>query len=449
MTQRTRREFLRRTVTAMGLAGVERLSQMNALAQSTPSYKALVCVFMLGGNDGFNTVVPMDSAPYTAYKNIRGGLGLPTGSATLLPVSTSAGNQYGLNGGLQQVHPLWAQKKLAVIANMGLLVQPVSRAQYLANAVALPTNLFSHSDQTTQMQSGVPSSGAGTGWAGRLADAVQAMNGAATFPSSVSIAGPALFCTGNAVQSASLVPGFDLSLGGMNFWPQSAAAAKKAALQEMLTFSNGLTLVQQANSVMSNAMSLNAMLKSAGTGGGITTVFPGTSLGNQLKEVAKIIKLRTATGMTRQVFFCSIGGFDTHGAQDWTHWDLLRNVGEAMRAFYDSTVELGVAEQVTTFTASEFGRTLQPSGVGTDHGWGSHHLIMGGAVKGGEVYGTFPSYALTGPDDSGSRGALIPTTSTDQFGATLAKWFGVPAGSMASVFPNVGNFGVQDIGFLV
>ena len=304
MNQNTRRDFLRRTATAMGLMGVERLSQMNALAQSSPSYKALVCIFLFGGNDGFNTVVPMDSGPYTAYKNIRGGLGLPTGSATLLPVSTGAGSQYGLNSGLQQVHPLWAQKKLAVVANMGLLVQPVSRAQYLGNSVTLPTNLFSHSDQTTQMQSGVPSSGAGTGWAGRLADAVAAMNGAATFPSSVSISGPALFCTGNAVQSASLVPGFDLSLNGMNLWPQSAADAKKAAFQELLTFHSGLTLVQQANKVMSDAMSLNSMLKSLSAGGGMTTVFPGTSLGKQLKEVAKIMKLRTTTGMTRLVF-CS------------------------------------------------------------------------------------------------------------------------------------------------
>jgi uncharacterized protein (DUF1501 family) len=448
MINNTRRHFLRRTASAMGLMGLERLGRMNALAQSGPSYKALVCVFLFGGNDGFNTVVPMDSAPYNAYKNIRGGLGLPTTSATLLPVTTTAGALYGLNSGLQQVHPLWAQKKLAVIANMGLLVQPVSRAQYLANSVALPTNLFSHSDQTTQMQSGVPSSGAGTGWAGRLADAVQAMNGASTFPPSVSISGPALFCTGNAIQSASLLPGFDLSLSGMNLWPQSAGTAKKAGFQQMLTFHNGLTLVQQANKVMSDAMSLNSMLSGLGSGGGLATVFPGTSLGNQLKEVAKIIKLRNATGMTRQVFFCSIGGFDTHGAQDWTHWDLLRNVGDAMRAFYDATVELGIPEQVTTFTASEFGRTLQPSGVGTDHGWGSHHLIMGGAVKGGEIYGTFPTYALAGPDDSGSRGALIPTTSTDQFGATLAKWFGVPPAAMAGVFPNIGNFGVQDLGFL-
>lgn len=448
MNSHTRRDFLRRTAAAMSLLGVERFSRMNALAQSGSGYKALVCIFMFGGNDGFNTVVPMDSAPYNAYKSIRGNLGLPTGSASLLPVTTTAGAQYGLNSGLQQVHPLWAQKKLAVVANMGLLVQPVTRAQYLSQAVTLPSNLFSHSDQTTQMQSGVPSSGSGTGWAGRLADAVQAMNGASSFPPSVSIAGPVLFCTGNAVKSASLLPGFELNLSGMNLWPQSAAATKKAAFQQMLTFNNGLTLVQEANKVMADAMSLNAMLESIPDGGGFTTVFPGTSLGTQLKEVAKIIKLRNSTGMMRQVFFCSISGFDTHGSQDWTHWDLLSNVGGAMRAFYDATVEMGVADQVTAFTASEFGRTLQPSGVGTDHGWGSHHLVMGGSVKGGEMYGTFPTYALGGPDDTGTRGALIPTTSTGQFGATLAKWFGVAPASMASIFPNIANFAVQDIGFM-
>lgn len=444
----TRRNFLRRTGAAMGLMGAQHLGALNALAQSSSNYRALVCVFLFGGNDGFNTVVPMDTSGYNAYKSIRGSLALPTGSAQLLPVTTSTGAQFGLNGGLSQLQPLWAQKKLGAIVNMGLLVAPVSRAQYLSNAAPLPSNLFSHSDQTNQMQSGVPSSGGGSGWAGRVADAVQATNGAASFPASVSMAGPVLFCTGNQVQSASLIPGFDLTMNGMNLWPASAAAAKKTAFQEILTFDSGMAMVQSANKVMSDAVNLNAILKGLTANAGINTVFPGTSIGNQLKEVAKIIKLRTTTGMSRQVFFCSVGGFDTHSAQDWGHWDLLRNVGDAMRAFYDATVELGIPDSVTAFTASEFGRTLQPSGTGTDHGWGSHHLIMGGALKGGEIYGTFPTYALSGPDDTANRGAMIPTTSTDQFGATLAKWFGVPAASMATVFPNIGNFAVKDLGFL-
>ncbi|MBL8227210.1 MAG: DUF1501 domain-containing protein [Bryobacterales bacterium] len=442
----TRRDFLRTAAAAAGMLGIERFGMMSALAQTAPNYKALVCVFLFGGNDGHNTVVPMGTQAYNAYKAARGGLALPTANTQLLPVNAANGTPFGLNSGLQAIHPLWAQKRLAVVANMGMLVQPTSRAQFLANAVPLPTNLFSHSDQVVQMQSGAPNTGVGTGWAGRVADAVT--TGPVGFPPSVSLAGPQLFCTGNKVQSASLIPGFDLSLGGMSIWPQSAADGRKTAFQEMLTFDNGLALVQSANNVMSDAMALNGMLKSLSASGGLTTVFPGTSLGNQLKEVAKIMKLRGSLGVTRQVFFCSIGGFDTHGSQDWMHWDLLRQVGQAMNAFYNATVELGVADQVVTFTASEFGRTLQPSGAGSDHGWGNHQLVMGGAVKGGDVFGAFPTMALGGPDDTGSRGAMIPTTSVDQFGATLARWFGVPAASMPAIFPNLGKFAVQDLQFV-
>ena len=186
----------------------------------------------------------------------------------------------------------------------------------------------------------------------------------------------------------------------------------------------------------------------SGASATINTAFPGTSLGAQLLQVAKIIKLRTSTGMSRQVFFCSLGGFDTHGAQSWQHWDLLRQVSEALAAFYNATLEMGIPDRVTAFTLSDFGRTLQPSGSGSDHGWGSHHLILGGAVQGGAVYGTFPSLALGGPDDSGSRGAFIPTTSLDQYGATLAAWLGVPVGQLQAVFPNIAKFNAPTVGFM-
>jgi uncharacterized protein (DUF1501 family) len=277
---------------------------------------------------------------------------------------------------------------------------------------------------------------------------VQSLNGASTFPASVSMAGSALFCAGNVVQSASLVPGFDLSLDGMNAWPNSAAAAKMQALQEIITFDTGLALVQSANQVRQDALTLNAMLKGLNAGTPLNTAFPQTTLGQQLQQVAQIIRLRGATGMSRQVFFCSLGGFDTHSGQSWAQWDLLRQVSEAMAAFYSATQEMGVADQVTSFTESDFGRTLQPSGTGSDHGWGSHHLVMGGAVKGGDLYGTFPTLALGGPDDSGNRGALIPSTSLDQYGATTAKWFGVSAAALPAVFPNLANFQATDLGFL-
>jgi uncharacterized protein (DUF1501 family) len=312
----------------------------------------------------------------------------------------------------------------------------------------VPTNLFSHADQQIQMQAGNPNGSGGTGWAGRIADAVQSMNGASSFPPSISMAGSALFCTGNVVQSASLIPGFDLTLDGMTGWPASAAAAKVQGLQEILTFDTGLALVQSANKVHQDAITLNGLLKSLNAGTPLSTVFPQTGIGQQLQQVAQIIRLRASTGMSRQVFFCSLGGFDTHSGESWAQWDLLRQVSDGLMALYNATIEMGVPDQVTTFTESDFGRTLQPSGSGSDHGWGSHHLVMGGAVKGGDVYGTFPTLALGGPDDANNRGVLIPTSSLDQYGATMAKWFGVSAAAMPQVFPNLANFATADLGFL-
>jgi len=430
-----------------GTALLARLGHLNALAQGAPpDYKALVCVFLTGGNDGHNTIVPLTQSEFDAYKATRGSIALPDNNGALLTVETPEAVPYGLNPGLAAIHPLWAQGKLGVLANTGMLVQPVTRAQFLANAVPVPTNLFSHSDQIQQMQSGVPSSSGATGWGGRAADALQSMNGASTFPASISVTGPSLFCTGGIVQSASLLPGFAMDASGMQLWPQAAADARRTGLQQVLEFDSGLALVQAANQVRKDAIALSALL--AGGSATVNTVFPGTNLGTQLREVAKIIKLRATTGINRQVFFCSLGGFDTHGAQSWQHWDLLRQVSEALAAFYNATLELGVADRVTAFTLSDFGRTLQPSGAGTDHGWGNHHLLLGGAVLGGRVYGSFPTLALGGPNDSGSRGAMIPTTSIDQYGATLATWFGVPPSQVASVFPNIGNFPTANLGFL-
>lgn len=427
-----------------------RLGWMNALAQSqnTPAdYRALVCVFLVGGNDGHNTVVPLGQAQFNAYKAARGTLALPDNNGPLLAVETPDGTPYGLNNGLAKLHPYWAQGRLAVLANTGMLVQPVTRTEFLANTKKVPTNLFSHSDQIQQMQTAIPSSSGGTGWGARAMDVLNPLNAGSSFPAAVSTAGPALFCTGSLVQSASLLPGFDLDPSGLNLWPQSAALARKNGIQQVLEFDSGLALIQAANKVRKDAFDLNALLR--GGSATITTAFPGTSLGNQLRQVAKIIKLRGTTGMSRQVFLCSIGGFDTHGSQSWQHWDLLSQVADALDAFQKTMeTELAIPEKVTAFTLSDFGRSLQPSGSGSDHGWGNHHLILGGAVQGGRVYGTFPNLALGGPDDCGSRGVLIPTTSTEQYGATLARWLGVPDAQLGSVFGGLGAFQGTDLGFL-
>lgn len=442
--QATRRHFMRLgaalTASALGAGGAAR-------AQTSGDYKALVCIFLFGGNDGHNMVVPMGSTAYAAYRAARGPLALPDGSATLLPVSTPDGTAYGLNSGLGAVAPLWAQQKLAVLANVGTLVRPVTRAEVLAGTAALPPNLFSHSDQMLQQQAG-NTGGSGTGWGGRLADGVRARNGASRFPASVSMAGQSLFSAGASVPSASLIPDFDLAPNGLRAWPDSAAAARRAAAQQVLAFDNGMALVQAANQVRQDAFTLNGLLGAAAGNTTLATAFPGYDLAYQLRHVARIIKLRASTGMSRQVFFVGMGGFDTHASQNWTHWDLMRQLGESMAAFYAATVELGVAAQVTTVTQSDFGRTLQPSGTGSDHGWGNHQLVMGGAVKGGQVYGRFPHPALGGPDDAGSRGMLIPGTALEQVGATLALWFGVPTSELATLFPALPQFGSANLGFM-
>jgi len=441
----SRRQWLK----GLGGAGlVAGLGRMNMFAQASfPDYKALVCIFMAGGNDGHNTIIPQSSAAFNAYKAARGSLALPDGNGAILPITSAAdGTPYAFNPGLQAIHPLWAGGKLAVLANTGVLVQPTTRTEYLNNLKPVPTNLFSHSDQVQQMQSGFPSTTGGSGWGGRAADILQPSNGSSTFPTAVSISGPALFCAGNVIQSASLLPGFNLDPSGMSLWPQSAATARMNGLQQLLQLDSGLALVQAANQSRKDALALNSML--AGSSATLNTVFPGTSIGQQLQQVAKIIKLRSSTGMARQVFFCSIGGFDTHGSQSWQHWDLLNDLSQAMLAFYNATDEMGIPDKITQFTLSDFGRSLQPSGSGSDHGWGNHHLILGGAVQGGSLYGTFPTMALGGPDDSGTRGVMIPTTSLDQYGATLASWFGVPAGSLNSVFPNLNNFATTNLGFM-
>lgn len=438
-----RRDVLRLAGTLAGAAA------LGARAQAQqPDYKALVCVLLAGGNDGHNMIVPLDDAPYAAYRAARGALALPDASARLLPVQTPAGQRYGLNSGLQAIAPLWSQGRLAVVANMGPLAAPTTRAQYLAGTAALPGNLFSHSDQIVQALVGNASGAGGTGWGARSVDALIARNSNPRFPAAVSMAGSSLFCTGGKVASASLVPGFDLGADGMSTWPESAAQARARALGEILQIDQGVVLVQAANRVRTDARELNALLRAGSSAAAIATPFPGTALGQQLLQVARLMKLRDSAGVGRQVFFCSLGGFDTHSAQGWTHWDLLRQLGEALAAFHAATQELGLASQVTSFTQSDFGRTLQPSGSGSDHGWGNHQLVLGGGVRGGEVYGRFPTLELGGADDAGNRGVLIPSTALEQFGATLARWFGVPANELPTVFPNLAAFAPATLGFM-
>ncbi len=447
----SRRNFLRSScssVAALGLTGAfGRFGAMNLMAQST-DYKALVCIFLVGGNDGNNLLVPLDSTRFQQYTNVRGQLALT--QAQLLAVTAQTGSAaYGLHPALPELQPIFNQKKLAFVANVGMLVQPTTQAQYQQQTANLPTDLFNHAGQQSQWQSSIANSAGQTGWAGRAADAMSPVYASSSgFPIACSVAGNTLMLTGQSTQPAGIVPGGALTVSGSD--GSAAAVARDNAFQQLLTFNSGLSVVQAASSQMSSALQVDAVLAKAIAGApALTTVFPSTPLGQQLQQIAQIIQVRAQLGMKRQIFFCSLTGFDTHYNQMLYQQNSLAPLSQGMSAFYKATQELGVSQQVTTFTESEFGRTLQPSsGVGTDHAWGSHHIIMGDAVFGGDVYGTFPQLVLNGPDDATGRGTWIPTTAVDQFGATLADWFGLNSASLNSVFPNLVNFATQKLGFL-
>ncbi len=443
--KRSRRDFLRsgcRTLSTIGAAAAfGQAGLISARAQSTGDYKALVCIFLFGGNDANNLLVPNDAASYATYQKIRQNLAIAQGSLVAIhdPVSNSG---FGLHPSFAPLGPLYnTSKRLALVANVGTLVQPVphnaTTGLPLLNSVPLPVNLYSHSDQQTEWQNGVPQGGVNTGWSGRLADKVAGVGG--LVPPSIGISGNALQLVGQTTQQSAIsTSNFGLSA--------PATDAGSTALQQMLNLSSGVTLVQAAQNSLNSADAVAKAVDAALNGStALGVTFPNSDIGTQLAEVAKIIQVRGALGAGRQIFFCSQGGYDTHSGQLAQQVQLYGNLANALLAFDTAMGQLGVANNVTTFTESDFGRTFQPNGnAGTDHGWGSHALVMGGAVKGGQLYGRFPTQALAGPDDSGNRGTWVPSTSVDQYGAAMAKWFGVSAqADLDYVFPNLKSFGYQ------
>jgi uncharacterized protein (DUF1501 family) len=430
---------------AGNLLGFRPFGMLNALAQTTSDYKALVCIFMFGGNDANNMLIPFDTNGYSNYATIRGPLALAQN--TLLPLTPQP--NFALHPSLPEVQSLFNSGNLAFLANVGTLLQPTTRAQYQANSIVPPSNLFSHPDQQLEWQNQMDSSAGSTGWAGRMADKMNTQfNPGALVPMIASISGDTLFCNGTGTSPVAVGSG---GPGAASCSDQSYCSSRQATSQQFANMSSGVSLIQEDNEITNNAFTYNTVLSSAlNSATPLTTVFPTTTpFGAQLAEVAKLINVRAALGVKRQIFFVGAGNFDTHSAQLATQATLLAEVSPALLAFYQALQEMNLANQVTAFTCSDFARTFQPnSSNGTDHAWGSHHIILGGAVKGGQIYGTFPTQALGGPDDVGSNGRWIPSTASAQYAATLAQWFGLSTADLPYVLPYIGNFSTNNLGFL-
>lgn len=436
--------------------------QIPSRAGALPSdYKALVCLFLNGGNDANNLIVPIGEGPattpgtYAAYAAARGNLALPrTDLLPITPKTTDDGRSWALHAAVPELHALFNSGRAAFLANVGTLVYPTTRAQWQANSVPLPRQLFSHSDQQVQWQNSVPDKPSATGWGGRLADLVNAFNTNNEISMSISIAGKNTFQVGREVSQYAVTTTGAVALAGSTATSGSDYARFQA--QKDLFGQEHAALLEAAfggisRGAISDAELLNSVLSRSPA---IATTFPNTTAGNQLRMAARLIAAAPNLGLRRQIFFVQLGGWDTHAAQlvnaaptTGTHANLLAQVSQAVNAFHNAIVELGCVDQVTLFTSSDFGRTFRSNGNGSDHGWGNHQFIMGGAVKGTEIYGRMPTLQISGPDDT-TQGRWIPTTSVDEYAATLATWFGVSSSDLPIVLPNIGRFANPNLGFL-
>ncbi|MEO8019823.1 MAG: DUF1501 domain-containing protein [Pseudomonadota bacterium] len=458
----TRRVVLQRAMHlgAMGVAtplAINLAAIGEAAAFDNSDYKALVCIFMYGGNDYANTVVPYDNTNYDAYSAIRGGGagqatgGIAYGRAQLdaTALTPSGGQvltddlQYALAPQLTGLKSLFDQGKVAVQLNVGPLIKPTTLAQYLSTnraANPLPPKLFSHNDQQSVWQSN-STEGSTVGWGGRLGDLALSSNGGNSLLTCISAAGNAVFVAGQTALQYQVSPGGAVRIAALN-------TPLRDALNAIITRNSTHLLENEYAIVTKRSMDFEGVVNTALAGVNPVTVFPASNpLGAQLKIVARLIGARATLGLKRQVFFVSLGGFDNHNLLMQDHPNLMTRVNAAMSAFYAATVELGVADKVTTFTASDFGRTLSSNADGSDHGWGSHHFVMGGAVHGGRFYGTAPHVSIQ-TDDQVGQGRLLPSTSVDEFAATLSRWFGCATNELPGILPNVGNFTNTNLGFI-
>jgi uncharacterized protein (DUF1501 family) len=478
----SRRRFIRQAAcAALGTgalsSAIRDLRFINSAVAQSPinDYKALVCIFLSGGNDSNNLIIPTIPSEYADYNAIRTDvLSIPlTGAPNVaLPISSlnSDGHEYGLHPACPELATLFQENKLAVLFNTGTLVFPMTRSQFQAGILERPPQLFSHSDQVTQWQTSIPDRPPLTGWGGRCADLVAAMQPNAPISLCVTLGGANTFEVGNIVSQYSVTTSGAINLAFVT-------GARLQALTNILALPSPNLQVQAYANVNQHAVQTGGMLNAAIATTSATNYWTvpfrttitsptggnafGSSLASQLRMVARLIEAgnRSAAGggfgMKRQIFFCQVGGYDLHSGQTpgpgqttvGSHANLLAELSQGMFAFQRAMEQLGLSNNVTTFTASDFGRTFPCNGDGSDHGWGAHHLIMGSAVNGRRTYGKFPTLAINGPDDT-STGRWIPTTSIDQYFATLATWFGVDNGNLQTVFPNLNRFSSPNLGFV-
>jgi uncharacterized protein (DUF1501 family) len=439
-------------------------------------YRALVCIFLHGGNDGNNTIVPLHAdanlSNYALYSSLRTQQGLAQAQNSLLPFSVPRiGNlTYGFHQTLgvgntnNGLYELWGQNKMAIVTNVGTLVRPTTKAQMSDLTHPKPYNMYSHTDQAAQHQSGRSDEQAFTGWGGRLSDQrSSADNPASLVPMITSIAGAQLFTAGQTTLPLAIVGAptpLNQVLNPQGYDASADSQAQYAAFNALRNQDLSSELVSAASHITSQAITVNNSLQ---TSQEVTVAFPNSSLGNQLKQVARLIRKRTDLNINRQIFYCQVLGFDTHNLQLPNQSILLAQMSQAMRAFYDEMVVQGLSDKVTQFTLSDFSRTMNPTGagaaVGSDHAWANHHFVVGGGVTGSDFFGIntsngtpYPTLNLDGPDDAETgveaRGRFIPTASVEQYAATLARWFGLPESQMVNVFPRIANFSNTDLGFM-
>lgn len=463
----SRRAFLRRSA-QLGMAGTALPFALNlaavgeAAAFTATDYKALVCVFLYGGNDYANTVITYDDDSYNKYSAARGGgAGQTAGgialaksalTPTLLAPTTplAGGRQYALHPAMTGLTNLFNTGKAAVQLNVGPLVVPLTRAQYSSSnrtLYPLPPKLFSHNDQQSVWQSSSPE-GSTVGWGGNIGDLALSSNGSSLF-TCISVTGNAVFLSGDSALQYQVSTSGAIPINGVKNNVYGSTAVR-GALTSLIQQSSSQTLENEYNRITARAVGAEAAITSGLAGVTLNTVFPtGNPLADQLKMVARLIAARDTLGSKRQVFLVSLGGFDLHDNLISQQPTLMQRVSEAMTAFYNATDELKIADKVTAFTASDFGRTLSSNGDGSDHGWGSHHFMVGGAVKGKAFYGKAPPVSITNTADANDQwhvgqGRLLPSTSVDQYAATLASWFGVSNSELPGVLPNLSHFGGAD-----